>query len=68
MTQARLEVEACGLPYTINTGEILPQAFLAIGQERFTSVAAYAGSGEAVQASQQSDLTVHLQLVHQLKF
>jgi len=65
VTQATLEVDACGLPYTINTGEIIPQAFLAVGQERFASVAAYSGSGQAVQASQQSDLTVHLQLVHQ---
>ncbi len=65
VTQATLEVDACGLPYTINTGEIIPQAFLAVGQERFASVAAYSGSGQAVQASQQSDLTVHLRLVHQ---
>lgn len=65
VTQATLEVDACGLPYIINTGEIIPQAFLAIGQERFASVAAYSGSGQAVQASQQSDLTVHLQLIHQ---
>lgn len=65
VTQATLEVDACGLPYTINTGEIIPQAFLAVGKERFASVTAYSGSGEAVQASQQSDLTVHVQLVHQ---
>lgn len=55
VTQATLEVDACGLPYTINTGEIIPQAFLAIGKERFASVMAYSGSGQAVQASQQSD-------------
>ena len=65
VTQATLEVDACGLPYKIKTGEIIPQAFLAIGQESFASVAAYSGSGQAVQASQQSDLTIHLQLVHQ---
>jgi len=65
VTQATLEVDACGLPYTINTGEIIPQAFLAIGKERFASVTAYSGSGEAVQASQHSDLTVQVQLVHQ---
>ncbi|MDA0740015.1 MAG: hypothetical protein O2999_14645 [Nitrospirae bacterium] len=65
VTQAFLEVDACGLPYKINTGEIIPQAFLAIGQEQFSSVVAYSGSGQAVQASQQSDLTVHLQLVQQ---
>ncbi len=65
VTQATLEVDACGLPYTINTGEIIPQAFLAIGKERFASVMAYSGSGEAVQASQHSDLTVQVQLVHQ---
>ena len=65
VTQATLEVDACGLPYTINTGEIIPQAFLAIGKERFASVTAYSGSGQAVQASQHSDLTVQVQLVHQ---
>ena len=65
VTQATLEVDACGLPYTINTGEIIPQAFLAIGKERFASVTAYSGSGKAVQASQHSDLTVQVQLVHQ---
>ena len=65
VTEATLEVDACGLPYTINTGEIIPQAFLAIGKERFASVTAYSGSGEAVQASQHSDLTVQVQLVHQ---
>ncbi len=65
VTQATLEVDACGLPYTINTGEIIPQAFLAVGKERFTSIAAYSGSGQAVQASQQSDVTVQLQLVQQ---
>lgn len=65
VTQASIEIDACGLPYTIKTGEIIPQAFLAISQERFTSVAAYSGSGQAVLASQQSDLTVHLQLLHQ---
>ncbi len=65
VTQAILEVDGCGLPYKINTGEILPQAFLAIGQEQFSSVAAFSGSGQAVQASQQSDLTIHLQLTQQ---
>ncbi len=65
VTQATLEVDACGLPYTINTGEIIPQAFLTIGKEQFASVMAYSGSWQTVQASQQSDLTVHLQLVHQ---
>ncbi len=65
VTQATLEVDACGLPYTINTGEIIPQAFLAIGQKQFNSVVAYEGSGQAVQSSQQTDLTIHVQLTHQ---
>ena len=65
VTQATLQVEACGLPHTIDTGEIVPQAFLAIGQEQFNSVTAYSGSGQAVQTSQQTDLTVYLQLIHQ---
>ena len=59
VTQATLQVEACGLPHTIDTGEIVPQAFLAIGQEQFNSVTAYSGSGQAVQTSQQTDLTVY---------
>ena len=65
VTQATLEVDACGLPYTINTGEIIPQAFLAIGQKQFNSVVAYEGSGQAMQSSQQTDLTIHIQLTHQ---
>ena len=65
ITQATLEVDACGFPYEIKTGEIIPQAFLAIGQERFNSVAAYSGSVEAVPASQQTDLTIYLQLINQ---
>ena len=30
VTQATLQVDACGLPHMIDTGEIIPQAFLAI--------------------------------------
>lgn len=65
ITQATLEVDGCGFPYTIKSGEIIPQAFLAMGQKQFNSVAAYEGSGQAVQTSQQTDLTVYLQLTHQ---
>lgn len=65
VTQATLEVNACGLPYTIPSGELIPQGFLQVGHERFQSVTAYAGTGRAVQASQAADVTVHLQLVNQ---
>ena len=62
VTQSTLEVNACGIPYTINTGDIIPQAFLAVGRKRFVSVVAYSG---LEQAGQPSDLTIRLQLVQQ---
>ncbi len=63
VTDARIDTRACGLPYTLNAGEIIPQAFLAVGRERFQSVSAYAGDGDAVRAAQSPDLTVHINLV-----
>ena len=65
VTEATLEVNACGLPYTIQSGELIPQAFMQVGHERFQSVTAYAGTGKAVQASQPADVTVQIQLVTQ---
>lgn len=65
VTEATLEVNACGLPYTIQSGELIPQAFMQAGHERFQSVAAYAGTGKAVQASHAADVTVQIQLVTQ---
>lgn len=65
VTEATLEVNACGLPYTIQSGELIPQAFMQVGHEQFQSVTAYAGTGKAVQASQTADLTVQIQLVNQ---
>lgn len=65
VTEATLEVNACGLPYTIRSGELIPQAFMQVGHERFQSVTAYAGTGKAVQASQTADVTVQIQLVTQ---
>lgn len=65
VTEATLEVNACGLPYTIQSGELIPQAFMQVGHERFQSVTAYAGTGKAVQASQSADVTVQVQLVTQ---
>ncbi len=64
VTEARIETQACGLPHTLNTGEIIPQAFLEVGQQRFQSVSAYEGTGEAVRAAQSNDLTVQLGMVH----
>ena len=65
VTQSTLEVNACGIPYTINTGDIIPQAFLAVGRKRFVSVITYSGLEQAGQPAQQSDLTIQLQLVQQ---
>lgn len=65
VTESTLEVNACGLPYTIQSGELIPQAFMQVGHERFQSVTAYAGTGKAVQASQAADVTVQIQLVTQ---
>ena len=65
VTDSTLEVNACGLPYTIQSGELIPQAFMQVGHERFQSVTAYAGTGKAVQASQPADVTVQIQLVTQ---
>lgn len=65
VTEATLEVNACGLPYTIQSGELIPQAFMQAGHERFQSVTAYAGTGKAVQASHAADVTVQIQLVTQ---
>ena len=65
VTEATLEVNACGLPYTIQSGELIPQAFMQVGHEQFQSVTAYAGTGQAVQASQTADVTVQIQLVKQ---
>ncbi len=64
VTEARIETQACGSPYTLNTGEIIPQAFLAVGRKRFESVTAYEGTGEAVRAEQSSDLTIQLGMIH----
>ena len=63
VTEASLEIQACGLPYTLNTGELIPQAFLAVGHKRFQSVVAYEGTGEAVRAEQTPDLTIHLSMI-----
>lgn len=65
VTEATLEVNACGLPYTIQSGELIPQAFMQVGHERFQSVTAYAGTGKAVQESHAADVTVQIQLVTQ---
>ena len=65
VTEATLEVNACGLPYTIQSGELIPQAFMQVGHERFQSVTAYAGTGKAVQASHTADVTVQIELVKQ---
>ncbi len=65
VTEATLEIQACDLPYTLQTGESIVQNFLTLGQETFQSVTAYAGTGEAVQATRPSDLVVQISMVNQ---
>lgn len=65
VTEATLEIQACDLPYTLETGESIVQNFLTLGQETFQSVTAYAGTGEAVQATRPSDLIIQISLVNQ---
>ena len=65
VTEATLEIQACDLPYTLKTGESIVQNFLTLGQETFQSVTAYAGTGEAVQATRPSDLIVQVSMVDQ---
>lgn len=65
VTEATLEIQACDLPYTLQTGESIVQNFLILGQETFQSVTAYAGTGEAVQATRPSDLIIQISMVNQ---
>ena len=65
VTEATLEIQACDLPYTLQTGESIVQNFLTLGQETFQSVMAYAGTGEAVQATRPSDLIIQISMVNQ---
>ncbi len=66
VTEATLEIQACDLPYTLKTGESIVQNFLTLGQETFQSVMAYAGTGEAVQATRPSDLIIQISMVNQV--
>ena len=65
VAEATLEIQACDLPYTLQTGESIVQNFLTLGQETFQSVTAYAGTGEAVQATRPSDLIIQIGMVNQ---
>ncbi|MCY3729332.1 MAG: hypothetical protein OXF97_10120 [Nitrospira sp.] len=65
VTEATLEIQACDLPYTLQTGESIVQNFLILGQKTFQSVTAYAGTGEAVQATRPSDLIIQVSMVNQ---
>ena len=65
VTEATLEIQACDLPYTLETGESIVQNFLTLGQETFQSVTAYAGTGEAVQATRPNDLIIQISMVNQ---
>ena len=65
VTEATLDIQACDLPYTLNTGEAIVQNFLTLGQETFQSVTAYSGTGEAVRVTKPSDLVIQVSMVHQ---
>lgn len=65
VTEATLEIQACDLPYTLNTGEAIVQNFLTLGQETFQSVTAYSGTGEAVRVTKPSDLIIQVSMVNQ---
>ena len=65
VTEATLEIRACDLPYTLNTGEAIVQNFLTLAQETFQSVTAYSGTGEAVRVTKPSDLIIQISMVNQ---
>ena len=65
VAEATLDIQACDLPYTLQTGESIVQNFLTLGQETFQAVAAYSGTGEAVQATRPSDLIIQINMVNQ---
>lgn len=65
VTDATLEIQACDLPYTLNTGEAIVQNFLTLAQETFQSVTAYSGTGEAVRVTKPSDLIIQISMVNQ---
>ena len=65
VTEATIDIQACDLPYTLQTGESIVQNFLTLGQETFQAVTAYAGTGEAVQATRPSDLIIQVNMVNQ---
>ncbi len=65
VTEATLEIQACDLPYTLNTGEAIVQNFLTLAQESFQSVTAYSGTGEAVRVTKPSDLIIQISMVNQ---
>ena len=65
VTEATLEIQACDLPYTLQTGESIVQNFLTLAQETFQSVTAYSGTGEAVRVTKPSDLVIQISMVNQ---
>jgi hypothetical protein len=65
VTEATLDIQACDLPYTLNTGEAIIQNFLTLAQETFQSVTAYSGTGEDVRVTRPSDLIIQISMVDQ---
>ena len=65
VTQAVLETDACGLPYTVNSGEHITQAFLEVGKESFNSVMVSPPGQQAIHVSSPHDLVIQIHMVHQ---
>ena len=64
LNQASLEVDACGFSYTIPTGDIIRQAFLDVGQDRFASVTTQQAGGPMTTGTS-SNVIIQLSLLGQ---
>ncbi|MCA9472576.1 MAG: hypothetical protein MRJ96_02445 [Nitrospirales bacterium] len=63
LSQHTQEVNACGLPYTIKTGEIVAQTFLEVGQERFASVTTLPSETTEAPVNTSGTLTIDLKFI-----
>ncbi|MCZ6801327.1 MAG: hypothetical protein O7F12_12655, partial [Nitrospirae bacterium] len=63
LTQATLQVEACGLPYTISSGALISQEFVKIGRERFANVQVVPGGGPSINGTATNSVIIELQLL-----
>jgi len=63
LSQATQVVDACGLPYTIKSGEIITETFLQVGQEHFTSVSTQPTLSTDSTPTSLNEITIDLNLV-----